>query len=537
MSSTGSAAAKQSEFQTVTIEQLYESSTNPRRVFAKDALSDLTKSVAEKGVLVPLLVRLRLTGGVPATLDGQFTYEILAGARRFRAAKGAGLETVPVIVRDLDDIQALEVQVIENLQRQDVHPLEEAEGYKQLLERGKYEIADLAAKVGKSESYVYQRLKLAELVPAAKKAFQEEAITAGHAILIARLQPDQQKDALGWATDEYEKPSVRELADMIQRDILLDLHSASFPKDQADLVKGVPACVDCPKRTGFAPALFPDVKKKDTCTDPACFHKKAESFVRLTVSEAQANEKPLVQLSSEWSKPPAGTLSHDAWQDYEHKSAKCPSAEEAIVMDGHSQGKTLSICRDKNCKIHGREVRESGDGSGDKYRNERLRNEKKRRNAMELRRRILRAIAEQSVQPIEKLTLQHWQILASFVLNRMAHDSELLFANAMGIEPKTMKHSYGGTTKDFGAPIKARVFEGDAKKLVRWLLLIAVSPNLECANYSSSWPRESLDKLAKLEGVKVAPIEQKFKAELEAKKAKKPAKSQTSAKAKRAKAA
>lgn len=528
------------EFETVGIERLQESKTNPRRAFAKDALSDLTKSIAEKGVLVPLLVR-RIKEGVGPAYGHM---EILAGARRFRAAKAAGCRHVPVLIRDLDDTQALEVQVIENLQRQDIHPLEEAEGYKQLLERGKYEIADLAAKVGKSESYIYQRLKLAELVPAAKKAFGQEEITAGHAILIARLQPEQQKQALEVATDDYEKMSVRDLGEWIQREILLDLHSASFPKDEENIVPGVQACVNCPKRTGFAPALFPDVKKKDTCTDPGCFHKKAEAFLRIQVAEAQAAEKPLLQLSGDYGKPKvdsaigkATVLNREAWQDFDHKSAKCPSAEAAIVVDGHNQGKTLSICRDKSCKVHGAGVRESGDGTTDKYRADRLRKEKKRRNEVELRRRIVRAIAEKSVPAIDKLTLSHWQILLSWAIDRMWHDARVALCQTLGIEPVVEKNGYGGTSKDFERPLKARLKNATQAQAARWLLLFAATPALMVNEYDVSNQRKQLTALAELEGVKVSAIEKAFKAELEAKKVKSktkpPAKSQTSAKAKK----
>jgi ParB family chromosome partitioning protein len=529
------------EFQTVPISQLEESRTNPRKHFAKDSLQDLTQSVKEKGILVPLLVRrVEVPDTRPGTKYGN-AFEIIAGARRYRAAKAAGFTEIPILIRDLNDEQALEVQVIENLQRSDVHPLEEAQGYKQLLEKGKYEIADLAAKVGKSESYIYQRLKLAELVPAGEKAFLEETLSAGHAILIARLQPEQQKEALEYALDEYDKPSVRDLSEWIQREIFLDLHSAAFPKDSAELLPGVVACVNCPKRTGFTPALFTDIKKKDTCTDASCFHKKADVFVRLKIAEESEKAGKLVlQLTSEYGKPKqAGALSHDLWQEYEAKGAKCPSAEQGVVLDGRNQGKTIAICRDKKCKVHARQVRESGGGAVDKYRDDQRKQEKKRRNEMELRRRILRAIAEKSVQPIEKLTLAHWQILAKYILNRMSHDSEVLFAGAMGIEPKTTKHAYGGTSKDFGAPLKAKVLEGNAPKIARWLLLAAASPNLECGTYEKNWDRASLDGLAKLEGVKVADIEKQFKTALAAKAAKKtkPTKVQTAAKAKKTKKA
>jgi len=128
-------------------------------------------------------------------------YELIVGERRWRASKLAGKTEIPAIVRPMSDAQALEVMILENLQRQDVHPLEEALGYKALLDhpepdKPKPTVESIAGKVGKSASYVYQRLKLAELVPRAQKDFREGYLTAAHAIDIARLQPADQRRAL-----------------------------------------------------------------------------------------------------------------------------------------------------------------------------------------------------------------------------------------------------------------------------------------------------------------------------------------------------
>lgn len=346
------------EFRIVDIAQVEESKTNPRKHFAKDALQDLTRSVKEKGILVPLLVRplnWKSNGfGNLATHDG---YEVVAGARRYRAAKAAGLQAIPVIARILDDEQMLEVQVIENLQREDVHPLEEAEGYKQLLAKGKYEIETLADKIGKSVSYIYQRLKLAELVPAAKKAFQEEKITAGHAILLARLQPLEQKEGLDYCQDRWRKPSVRDLGDWIQQNVHLDLAKAPWKKDDADLVPAAGACTTCPKRTGFAKALFPDVDKGDTCTDPKCFREKGHALIQIRVKE-----NPGVQLVSG---SPAYSLNESEalkkkypglLMEREYRKAgaiKCKDTVEALVIEGAGAGTKIRICTGKRCKKHG----------------------------------------------------------------------------------------------------------------------------------------------------------------------------------------
>ncbi|HEV3026997.1 MAG TPA: ParB/RepB/Spo0J family partition protein, partial [Planctomycetota bacterium] len=179
------AAAIEQEFKLLALDLIKESKTNPRKTFDPKQLEDLTASVKEKGVIVPVLVR-------PVGAD----FEVVAGARRFRAAKKAGLLEIPAIIRELSDDQALEAQVIENLQRADVHPLEEADGYKALLARKRHTVESLAEQVGKSVSYIWQRLKLTELTGSAQQAFLSDQITAGHAILIARLTEADQKEAL-----------------------------------------------------------------------------------------------------------------------------------------------------------------------------------------------------------------------------------------------------------------------------------------------------------------------------------------------------
>ena len=127
---------------------LIESPSNPRKRSDESSLSELASSFKSQGVLAPLLVR---------ELD-ESNYEVIAGGRRLRAAKLAKLESVPVRVVKLSDAEAIEAQCVENLQREDIHPLEEALGFKSLLELGEpYNIAHIAARAGKSETYIYGR--------------------------------------------------------------------------------------------------------------------------------------------------------------------------------------------------------------------------------------------------------------------------------------------------------------------------------------------------------------------------------------------
>jgi len=155
---------------------------NPRRDFDAGQLEELTNSIREKGVMQPLLVR-------PSATDPNL-FEIIAGERRWRAAQRAGLHEVPVIVREVDDKEALELAIIENVQRADLNPLEEAQGYGQLMEQFDYTQQDLAQVIGKSRSHVANTLRLLKLPPDVRDMLARGDLTAGHArTLITAADP------------------------------------------------------------------------------------------------------------------------------------------------------------------------------------------------------------------------------------------------------------------------------------------------------------------------------------------------------------
>ena len=145
---------------------------NPRRTFDAEQLEELTNSIREKGVMSPLLVR---------PTDDPNIFELIAGERRWRAAQKAGLHDVPVIVREVDDKEALELAIIENVQRADLNPLEEAMGYGQLIEQFDYTQQDLAQVIGKSRSHVANTLRLLRLPEDVRGMVASGTLTAGHA--------------------------------------------------------------------------------------------------------------------------------------------------------------------------------------------------------------------------------------------------------------------------------------------------------------------------------------------------------------------
>ena len=157
----------------VPIEFLRANPRNPRRRFNEEELAELAASVGEKGILQPILVR-----GVPGKVD---LFEIVAGERRWRAAQKAGLRDVPVLLMDIGDREALEIAIVENVQRADLNPLEESAGYESLMDEVQYTQADLARVVGKSRSHVANTLRLQKLPPSVKRYLADGKLTAGHA--------------------------------------------------------------------------------------------------------------------------------------------------------------------------------------------------------------------------------------------------------------------------------------------------------------------------------------------------------------------
>jgi len=154
------------------LEFIIANRANPRRDFDPDQLEELTSSIREKGVMQPLLVR-------PTNDPNMF--EIIAGERRWRAAQKAGLHDVPVIIREVDDKEALELAIIENVQRVDLNPLEEAQGYGQLIDQFAYTQQDLAQVIGKSRSHVANTLRLLRLPQDVRDMLTRGELTAGHA--------------------------------------------------------------------------------------------------------------------------------------------------------------------------------------------------------------------------------------------------------------------------------------------------------------------------------------------------------------------
>jgi len=161
----------------IPISQISANPDQPRKTFNEKELAELADSIREKGVLVPIMLR--------TVKDRPYLYEIVAGERRFRASQMAGLTEIPAIVKTLDDKNAMEIALIENVQRENLNPIEEAEGYENLMHKCQYSLTDISKLIGKSESYIRNLMRINNLPNSVKELIKEGKISASHARTIA----------------------------------------------------------------------------------------------------------------------------------------------------------------------------------------------------------------------------------------------------------------------------------------------------------------------------------------------------------------
>lgn len=328
-SSNGSQAARKQSFEDLSLTIIEESKHNPRQHFDETALKELAESIRTVGVLTPCLVRPKENGHV----------ELAAGHRRYRAAKMAGLATLPCIVRPMSDEEFMAVLTIENLQREDVHPLDEAKGYAALVNPPyRWKVETIAGKVGKSTRYVYDALNLVKLGKTAQELFWAGKIDKSHAVLLTRLSPaDQDRcihDQYGlfrgeqtlYHTEEERKDtspfaghvacSVRELQDWIARHVRFE-----------------PAKAD--------PVLYPQTVQ--------------------AVAAAVEDKRKIVPITHEY-------LAHEdvrhggdrvygerAWKraDGKANSKPCPYAVLGVIASGEEYGEAFNVCiRKDQCDVH-----------------------------------------------------------------------------------------------------------------------------------------------------------------------------------------
>ncbi len=164
----------------LTVSDLVPNKYQPRKIFDEENLNELSNSIRERGILQPIIVR--------KSNDDQSKYEIIAGERRWLAAQKVGLDDVPVVITEADDLKSLEFAIVENVQRHDLNPLEEAQGYKKLIDEFSYDQEKLSKFIGKSRSYIANALRLLSLPNEVIKLVENQKLSAGHAKILVGLE-------------------------------------------------------------------------------------------------------------------------------------------------------------------------------------------------------------------------------------------------------------------------------------------------------------------------------------------------------------
>lgn len=207
---------------TLSVDQIEPNPNQPRRTFSTDSLMDLSNSIIEKGIIQPLIVR--------AISKTPVKYQIVAGERRWRAAQMAKLHKIPVVVRSFSDVEVLEIAIIENIQRSDLSPIDEANGYQQLIDRFNHTQDKISRALGKSRSHIANLLRLLNLPNDVQTLLNSGALSIGHArALITR------KDASLLAKEIIRKKlSVREVEKLVKIDFVEKQKSSFIKRKDAD---------------------------------------------------------------------------------------------------------------------------------------------------------------------------------------------------------------------------------------------------------------------------------------------------------------
>lgn len=373
-------AALTGKLKSIPLTQIELPAHNTRKEINAAKLKGLIASIKQQGVLLPILVR-QLSG-----TNGHARYEIIAGERRFRAAQEAGLNEIPANIRVMDETQTLSANLTENLQREEIHPLDEADGLLRMKEELNLDLRAIAQRIAKDARYVARRLALTNLIEEARVDLRKDRITLAHTLEICRLSPELQPHALAACyeakygfnqqtkqredTPDKTQPvrHVRYLQEWIARNVHLNLEQAPFPLDETKLREDGLTCLNCPKRSGYNKTLFADIKHADTCLDPLCYQQKVRAFLTLKGAELEAKHgKPvaLISLYYDNESQMPGVVGREQFEPIERKADRCQFAEPALCADRQHYGQAKWICREVTCKDHlGRvpEARSHGNG-------------------------------------------------------------------------------------------------------------------------------------------------------------------------------
>lgn len=312
------------ELKKVEVSLVKVSGTNPRPEgdYKSASFKELVSSIREKGILAPILVRA-VVGG----------YEVIAGERRYRAAKEIGMEMIPAHVVTMNDAEAREAQIVENMQRADIHPMDEGEAFRYLVEELNHDAEGVAKRVGKSITYVRQRLGFTNLIAKVQVAFRKGDISIGHAELIAKLEEKQQKDALKEVM-EYGM-DVSRLRTWIRERVYTDLSNRPWAKDAklAEMVGDVGAKGE---------SLFGEADEQD----PVTYATRMAAYIEMMIRKASENGEMMYRISTAWGTPTEKVaIGRDQYKVLNSKEDKKKASEvvKGIVVEGRDLGQIYAI--------------------------------------------------------------------------------------------------------------------------------------------------------------------------------------------------
>ena len=363
----------------VAITSIARSLTNPRKHFDPAKLQELADSIAASGVHQPILIRplpphrLEDTHREARALKQPAPeYELVAGERRWRACQLAGIKQVPAMIRPMTDAQALEAQVIENLQREDVTELEEAEGYRVLMDSQGINLEQVAQKIGKSKSYVHTRITILNLCQQGQQALREGKIDFSCALPIARIPNEQLQikaldEVLTRSGLNGDRMSAREAQSLVRHSYMLKLEHAQFDREDASLRPSAGKCSSCTHRTGANPDMFADVDSADVCTNPPCYRDKEEAHAANVRKQAEQLGAEVIDgreakalVSSSFSNRVEGYLRLDSRDDSPIKGKTLRTAlaevmeqagvQATIVVNPHNHKDLIPVLRPEQAR-------------------------------------------------------------------------------------------------------------------------------------------------------------------------------------------
>jgi len=348
----------QSQFvaQEVLLSSIIPNPNNPRKTFDEKELQKLASTIARNGVLQPILLRPH-----PTTPDA---YDLVAGERRMRASEIAQKKTIPAVIREMTDPEVREFQQIENLQRADLNPMEQARAYRDLMESNPdiYTVETLATRLGQEQRDIWRTRQLLTLIDNAQALLLAGKLPIEHAYELCRIQPPQQEEALTVCfrhrsiAEVLKQPhhspsmSLRDLREWIKDRCLLDLKNAPFDTKDANLVPAAGACTDCPKRAGTNPGLFSDIAKGQTCTDGNCFQAKKHALIQIQIDALKEKGFTAARITDDHFSDDKTVLTRGKYKL--SKREACAETQPGIYVEGREFGKTVQICAKDECPVH-----------------------------------------------------------------------------------------------------------------------------------------------------------------------------------------